>query len=219
MRRHHHIRENFSMQQRTCSVVAPVNPWPRRKILLGGIACLLAACRPSAPPVFNSLDITGIGYARNFELKDPDGHTRALRDFSGKLVMMFFGFTQCPDVCPTALTRAAEIKRLLGPDGQRLQVIFVTVDPERDTPAILKAYTAAFDPGFIGLWGDPQQTARVAEEFKIYYKKVPTGDSYTMDHTALSYVFDPLGHVRLAVKHAQSARDCADDLRKLLYPA
>jgi len=198
---------------------ALAGPALRRKIVLGGIGLLLAGCRPAAPPVFHGVDISGAAYARYFQLNDADGRQRRLTDFSGKLVLIFFGFTQCPDVCPTALARAAEIKRLLGPDGARLQVIFVTVDPERDTPAVLKAYTAAFDPGFIGLSGDLQRTAQVAGEFRIYYKKVPTGDSYTMDHTALGYVFDPLGHVRLALKHAQSARDCADDLRQLLHPA
>lgn len=187
-------------------------------MLFGAIGLLVAGCHKPTPVSFNSLDITGAGYARNFQLSDPDGKARALRDFRGKVVLIFFGFTQCPDVCPTALARAAEIKRLLGPDGNRLQVIFVTVDPERDKPVILKAYTAVFDPGFLGLSSDLRQTAKTAEEFKIYFKKVPTGDSYTMDHTALSYVFDPLGHVRLAVKHTQSARECADDIRKLLHP-
>lgn len=207
------------MHARTITTILSTIPLSRRKILLGGIGLLVAGCHRPVAVTFNSLDVTGAGFARHFQLNDPDGKQRTLGDFSGKIVLIFFGFTQCPDVCPTALARAAEIKRLLGPDGERLQVIFVTVDPERDKPQILKAYTAAFDPGFIGLSGDLRQTAEVAEEFKIYFKKVPTGDSYTMDHTSLSYVFDPLGHVRLAVKHAQSARECADDIRKLLHPS
>lgn len=207
------------MHERTLAIAPSADTSLRRKMLLGTIGVLVAGCHKATPVSFNSLDITGADFARNFQLNDPDGHPRTLRDFAGKVVLIFFGFTQCPDVCPTALARAAEIKRLLGPDGNHLQVVFVTVDPERDKPAILKAYTSVFDPSFLGLSGDLKQTARTAEEFKIYFKKVPTGDSYTMDHTSLSYVFDPLGHVRLAVKHAQSASECADDIRKLLHPS
>lgn len=133
--------------------------------------------------------------------------------------MMFFGFTQCPDVCPTALVRAATVKQLLGADGDRLQVIFVTVDPERDTPEILKAYTAAFDPSFLGLYGDLKHTEETAKDFKVFYKKVPTGSSYTMDHSALSYVYDPDGKLRLVLRHTQSAEEYAADLRQLLHPA
>ena len=130
--------------------------------------------------------------------------------------MLYFGFVQCPDVCPTALTRAVEVKRLLGADGERLQVIFVTVDPERDTNDILKAYMAAFDPTFLALHGNADKTRSTAEHFKVYYKKVPTGSSYTMDHSALSYVFDPNGQLRLAMRHEQSAEDYAHDIVQLL---
>jgi protein SCO1/2 len=137
-------------------------------------------------------------------------------DFKGKAVMLFFGFTQCPDICPTALVRAAEIRKMLGADGERLQVIFVTVDPERDSPVVLKAYTQAFDPSFLGLYGDPQKTSETAKAFKAFYRKVPTGSSYTMDHSAFSYVFDPAGKIRLALRHEQSAQECAEDLRKIL---
>lgn len=144
---------------------------------------------------------------------------RTLADFKGQAVMVFFGFTQCPVVCPTALARATEIRSLLGADGPRLQVVFVTIDPERDAPPVLKAYTQAFDPSFLGLYGDVQHTAEVAKEFKVYYQKVPTGASYTMDHSAFSYVFDPLGKVRVVLRHEQSAQDCADDIRQVLHSA
>jgi protein SCO1/2 len=191
----------------------------RRHLILagGGLAALsLAGCDKVLPASFNGVDITGANYAQDFRLTDPDGHERTLADFKGKAVMLFFGFTQCPDVCPTALVRAAEIRKMLGADGERLQVIFVTVDPERDSPVVLKAYTQAFDPSFIGLYGDLQKTGETAKAFKVFYKKVPTGSSYTMDHSAFSYVFDPQGKIRLVLRHEQGAQECADDLRKIL---
>lgn len=191
----------------------------RRGLLALALAPLLAAtlagCK-KAPVAYKGMDITGAEYARDFQLKDAQGQVRTLADYRGKAVMLFFGFTQCPDVCPTALTRAAEIRRLLGDDGQRLQVVFITIDPERDNPTVLGAYTQVFDPSFVGLYGDLEQTAAAAREFKVYYKKVPTGTSYTMDHSAFSYVFDPQGKPRLVLRHEQSAKDCADDLRQLL---
>ncbi|MDQ0037644.1 protein SCO1/2 [Variovorax boronicumulans] len=191
----------------------------RRHLLIagGGLAALsLAACDKVLPVSFNGIDITGANYAQDFRLTDPDGRERTVADFKGKAVMLFFGFTQCPDVCPTALLRAAEIRHMLGADGERLQVIFVTVDPERDTPVVLKAYTNAFDPSFIGLYGDLQRTSETAKAFKAYYKKVPTGASYTMDHSAFSYVYDPQGQIRLVLRHEQGAPECAEDLRKIL---
>ena len=191
----------------------------RRHLLIasGGLAALsLAACDKVLPVSFNGIDITGANYAQDFRLTDPDGRERTVADFKGKAVMLFFGFTQCPDVCPTALLRAAEIRHMLGADGERLQVIFVTVDPERDTPVVLKAYTNAFDPSFIGLYGDLQRTSETAKAFKAYYKKVPTGSSYTMDHSAFSYVYDPQGMIRLVLRHEQGAPECAEDLRKIL---
>ncbi|QNK69531.1 SCO family protein [Variovorax sp. PAMC26660] len=194
-------------------------PLRRRNLLLlaGGLAALsVAGCDKVLPASFNGVDISGAKYAQDFRLTDPDGHERTLADYKGKAVMMFFGFTQCPDVCPTALVRAAEIRRLLGADGERLQVIFVTVDPERDSPVVLKAYTQAFDPSFIGLYGDMQRTSETAKDFKVFYKKVPTGSSYTMDHSAFSYVFDPKGKIRLVLRHEQSAEECAQDLRQIL---
>lgn len=184
-------------------------------------ALALAGCGKPQPPAapFNGIDITGADYGKDFRLRDAGGRERTLADFRGKAVMMFFGFTQCPDVCPTALARAAEVKRLLGPDGERLQVLFVTVDPERDTPAVLGEYTRAFDASFIGLYADAQRTAETARDFKVYYKKVPTGASYTMDHSAFSYVFDPAGQLRLVLRHEHSAQDYASDLRRILHPA
>ena len=192
----------------------------RRRVLrhlaaLGVLAAALAAC-DKPQPQFQSLDVSGADWGRDFHLSDPDGRTRSLADFRGQVVLIFFGFTQCPDVCPTALTRAVEVKRLLGDAGQRLQVIFVTIDAERDTQPVLKAYTQAFDTSFLGLWGDLPATESAARDFKIYYRKVPTGSSYTMDHSAVSYAFDPLGRLRLAIKHAQTAASVAADLQLLL---
>ena len=193
---------------------------PRRRTLLLGGASLgtmaLGGCDKLAPYIFHGIDITGADYGKDFRLTDPDGRQRTLADFKGQAVMMFFGFTQCPDVCPTALARAAEVKRLLGEDGRGLQVLFVTIDPERDTPELLKAYTAAFDPTFIGLHADAQQLEATARDFKVFYKKVPTGSSYTMDHSALSYVFDRGGRLRLALRHEMGAKEYAEDIRHIL---
>lgn len=175
----------------------------------------LAGCNPDAPH-FNSVDVTGADFGKDFHLTDPDGNPRSLADFRGKVVMLFFGFTQCPDVCPTTLARAVRIRKLLGSEGDRLQVLFVTVDPERDTPEILREYTHAFDPSFIGLYGDAAATKKAADEFRVFYRKVPTGSSYTMDHTAMSYVIDPQGRLRLAVRHEERAQDVAEDIRTLL---
>ena len=194
----------------------------RRTLLQGGVLAALlalAGCQKQTPQTFHGIDISGATYGADFRLSDPEGRERTLADFKGKAVLIFFGFTQCPDVGPTALVRAAEVKRLLGADGERLQVLFVTVDPERDTPEVLKAYTAAFDPSFIGLHADLQRTAETAKDFKVFYKKVPTGASYTMDHSALSYVYDPAGRLRLVLRHNQTAQDYADDLRQILHPA
>lgn len=202
---------------------------PRRAALarLGGIAlaalsgATLTACDQLGQMAgrrdgFRGIDITGAEYGRDFRLADVDGRERTLADWRGKLVLLYFGFVQCPDVCPTALTRAVETRRLLGPDGDKLQVIFVTVDPARDTPEMLREYMAAFDPGFVALRGDAERLRQTAAEFKVYYKQVPTGDSYTMDHTALSYVFDAQGRLRLALRHEQTAQDYAHDIALLL---
>ena len=139
-------------------------------------------------------------------------------DFKGKVVVMFFGYTQCPDVCPTTMVEMSNVMKELGPDADRVQVLFVTVDPERDTQEVLAQYVPAFDKRFLGLRGDLQQTEKVAKEFKVFYQKVPGKQpgSYTMDHTAGSYVFDPQGHIRLFVKHGQGPQTLAHDIKLLL---
>ena len=161
------------------------------------------------------MDLSGMPTG-DFQLQDTSGQTRRLADYRGHPVMLFFGFTQCPDICPTALTRAIEIKGLLGADAEKLKVLFITVDPERDTPEILGAYTQAFDPAFVGLRGDAEQTRAAAQSFKVFYQKVATGSSYTMDHTALTYNIDAQGKLRLALRHQQSAEECVQDLRTVL---
>ena len=175
----------------------------------------LAACSSKAP-TFSGIDLTGAELGREFTLKDGDGRVRTLADYHGKYVMIFFGYTQCPDVCPTALARAVAVRQKLGADAERLQVIFVTVDPERDSATVLKAYTAAFDPSFVGLRGDDVQTRAVAKEFRVTYQKVPTGSSYSMDHTAMTYILDAKGRIRLGMRHSQTADEYAADLRTLM---
>jgi len=192
---------------------------PGRRLCLGALgatALMLAGCGRADPLEVHGTDITGAKFARSFSLKDPAGRVRTLEEFKGRAVLVFFGFTQCPDVCPTALVRAADAKKLLGDQGDRLQVVFITVDPERDVPEVLGAYTTAFDPDFLGLYGDIPTTAATAKEFKVFYQKVATGDSYTMDHTALSYLIDPQGKVRVMIRDDQSAPDLADDIRQVL---
>lgn len=181
------------------------------------VAGLLAACSPEALK-FKSIDITGADYVKGFALPDHNGVQRSLADFKGKAVVVFFGFTQCPDVCPTALADLAEVKRLLGPQGDKLQGIFVSVDPERDTPEVLKAYMANFDPGFLALRPSMEQLPEVAKGFKVFYKKVegPTPTSYTIEHSAGSYVFDPQGRVRLYTRQAVGAQGLAEDIALLL---
>lgn len=187
----------------------------RRRFLAFLLALTAAGCGGDAPK-FQGVDLTGANWGRDFALQDPDGKTRTLADFRGKYVLLFFGFTHCPDVCPTALTRAKEMRKLLGADAAKVQVIFVTVDPERDTPGLMREYTAAFDPTFLGLRADAEGTKRAASEFKVYYEKVPTGSSYTVNHGAMTYVFDAQGRLRLGLKHTQSAEEFAADLRTLM---
>lgn len=205
--------------------------WPtsRRSALMAslalGAAPWLTACdplisKPAAPDAFKGIDITGADYARDFALTDFNGAQRTLADFRGKVVMLYFGFVQCPDVCPTALTRAAEVLNLVGPEAaKRVQLLFITVDPERDTPALLREYMAAFDPSFMALSGSLEQIKATADAFRVYFKKVPTGSTYTMDHTALTYLFDPEGQIRVALRHEQTAVDYAADVQRLLAEA
>ena len=176
----------------------------------------LAACAPSEPLRFNSADMTGVELGQGFSMLDGDGRERTLGEFKGKVLMVFFGFLQCPDVCPTALSRAVAVRELLGADADKLQLLFITVDPERDTPEALKGYVQRFDPSFIGLHNTVERTAEVAKSFNVFYAKVPTGDSYTMDHTATSFVFDPAGRLRLAVAHNQPPDLIAADVRTLI---
>jgi protein SCO1/2 len=175
------------------------------------------ACSPTGPK-FTAIDITGADYAKDFALTDHNGKVRTLKDFNGKIVVMFFGYTQCPDVCPTSMLEIAEIKKLLGQDGDRLQGLFVTIDPERDKPEMLKAYMENFDPTFLALVPTPDQLAVLAKDFKVYYKKVdgPTPTSYTMDHTAGSYVYDTQGKLRLFNRYGTGATLVAADIQKLL---
>ena len=178
------------------------------------ICSLLAAC--DSAPRFRSTDITGAPYGQSLELTDHTGRPRTLEEFRGKAVVLFFGFTHCPDVCPTTLADIAQAVQSLGPDAERVQVLMVSVDPERDTAQSLARYVTAFDPRFLGLRGDLAATRRVAGEFKIYFEKRKHGESYTVDHSAQSYVIDPQGKLRLLVRHERIAQDLAADLRTLL---
>ena len=178
---------------------------------------LVAACSEKQQS-FTSVDLTGATYAKDFELTDHNGQVRHLKDFAGKVVIMFFGFTQCPDMCPTTMLELAEIKKNLGKDGDRLQALFVTVDPERDTPEILKAYMTNFDPTFLALTTTPEKLAELAKDYKVYYKKVPgkTPTSYTMDHSAGSYVYDTEGQLRLFTRYGTGAAALTQDIQQLL---
>ena len=192
----------------------------RRASMLAAAALMLGACSPDKPQ-FRSIDITGADYARDFKLADHNGQPRTLADFRGKVVVIFFGFAQCPDVCPTAMAELAEIKRLLGADGGKVQGLFVTLDPERDTPEVLKAYMGNFDPAFLALRPEVQELPDLAKHFKIFYKKNEgkTAGSYTLDHTAASYVFDLQGRVRLYTRHGMGPAALAEDLKILVKGA
>lgn len=177
----------------------------RRHFLFSSASALLAAgLAGCADDGFKNTDITGLNYARDFHLTDHTGKPRSLADFKGKVVSIFFGYTQCPDVCPTTMSEMSQVMKKLGPDASKLQVLFITVDPERDTQALLAQYAPAFDPSFIGLRGDEATTAATAKEYKVFYEKVPgkTPTTYTVNHTAGSYVYDPQGRLRLFVRHA-----------------
>ena len=179
----------------------------------------LMACEPRAtPPTFNATDITGASFARDFRLTDHNGQTRALADFRGKLVALFFGYTHCPDVCPTTMADLAAAIKLLGPDGDKIQVLFVTVDPERDTAALMKQYVPAFNPTFLGLRPTTEQLKMLASEYKVVYQKNPSREqgNYLMDHSAGTYVYDTQGRLRLLMPYGTSAPVIASDLKVLL---
>ena len=193
--------------------------WSTTTCSLALLCGLLLAAGCDSSPKFKSTDVTGADYGKAIDLTDHNGKPRHLEDFRGKAVVVFFGFTHCPDVCPTTLAEMAQVVKQLGPDGDRVQLLFVTVDPERDTREALAKYVTAFDPRFLGLYGDLDATRRVAKDFKIYFEKRKTGDTYSVDHSAQSYVIDPQGRLRLLVKHDRIAADLPDDLRVLLKEA
>jgi len=194
---------------------------PSRVLGLGLLSLLIVGFLGCSPkPSFKNVDITGsTAFANNFSLLDTNGNTKTMADYKGKVVVVFFGFTQCPDVCPTTLTEMDEALKLLGPKADKVQVIFITVDPERDTASVLAQYVPAFNPRFIGFRpADEAGLEKIAKDFRIYYKKVPGSKpgSYTMDHSAGSYVFDQNGQLRLYIKHAQGPEVLAHDLKNIL---
>lgn len=188
-----------------------------RSLIVAVVLLLLGACT-EPPPSFHATDITGADYGKTLSLDDHNGARRTLADFNGKVVTIFFGYTQCPDVCPTNLATMSEVMHKLGPDADRVQVLFVTVDPERDTAALLAEYVPVFDKRFLGLVGDLEATAAVAKDFRVFYRKSgdTEGGHYTVDHSAGTYVFDPSGKLRLYVKHGESADNISADIRALL---
>ncbi|SAL13828.1 SCO family protein [Caballeronia humi] len=184
----------------------------------GALVALVAGCNKA--PEFKNLDITGnTQFGSNFSLPDTSGKTRTLDDFKGRAVVLFFGYTHCPDVCPTTLAELSQAVQQLGPDGKRVRVLMVTVDPARDTPELLAQYVTAFNPSFIGLRpADDAQLAKLSKELRVYYAKAPgkTPGDYTMDHTAASYVFDPQGKLRLFARDGQGVQTWVHDLKLLL---
>jgi protein SCO1/2 len=182
-------------------------------------ALTLAGCQPAPqPPAFRATDITGAEFARDFRLIDHNGQTRTLADFRGKAVALFFGYTHCPDVCPTTLSDFAAALQQLGSQADRVQVIFVTVDPERDTPELLREFVPAFNPGFLGMYSDPDTLRQLAKEYKVIYQKtsVKAADDYLIDHSAGTYVYDPQGNLRLLMPYGSSPEAIAQDLKTLL---
>ncbi|MCL5060315.1 MAG: SCO family protein [Candidatus Thermoplasmatota archaeon] len=182
-------------------------------------ALMLAACQPAPqPPSFQATDITGAAFARDFRLTDHNGRVRTLADFKGKIVAVFFGYTHCPDVCPTTLSDFALALRQLGPQADQVQVIFVTVDPQRDTPELLKQFVPAFNPGFLGMYTDSESLRQLAKEYKVIYQKtsVKAADDYLIDHSAGTYVYDPKGRLRLLMPYGSRPEAIAKDLKALL---
>jgi protein SCO1 len=194
--------------------------------LTGAGAVALTACQRAAPPApaapaFKAIDITGAEYANAFDLPDTTGQRRSLADFKGKVTVVFFGFTQCPDVCPTTMLELAQIKKALGADGAKVQGVFISVDPERDTPQVLQAYVNNFSPDFVALRGTLEETKATAKAFKVFYAKVPgkTEGSYSIDHTAGSYVFDAKGKIRLFTRYGTGVDALKHDLQLLIAQA
>ena len=197
----------------------------RSALLAVALSSALVGCdKPGASPppavAFRGADITGAEYARTLALPDVNGQPRTLGDFKGKVTVVFFGYTQCPDVCPTTMAELAQVKKSLGADGAKLQGVFVTIDPERDTPEILKSYMASFDPSFVALRGTVEQTQAAAKEFKIYFEKVPgkTEGSYTMDHTAGAFILDAKGNARVFERYGAGADGLVNDVKALIAP-
>lgn len=192
-----------------------------RRVLVLAFLFVLAGCTAPAPAGFNATDITGAEFGRSLAgLKDHHGQPRTLADFKGKALILFFGYTSCPDVCPTTLQRFAKVMEALGGDASRVQLLLVSVDPERDTPEKLGVYVTAFNPSFIGMYGDMPVTEAVAKEFKVFFARAKGGhhhgDGYMIDHSTGAYVFDPAGRLRLFVKDDLSVDAVAGDLKRLL---
>jgi protein SCO1/2 len=207
----------MSTQNAINSVAVNAKFYWLKAVFLSFFMLFLAACAPDKT-AFKSIDLTGADYAKDFSLPDQFGKTRSIRDFSGKVVVVFFGFTQCPDVCPTSMVELAGIKKSLGADGDKLQAVFVSVDPERDTPEILKSYMGNFDPTFLALLPSAEQLPAVAKDFKMYYKKVDgrTATSYSIDHSAGSYIYDTQGRLRLFSRYGSGAEGLTQDIKLLL---
>ena len=183
------------------------------------VSALLAGCGGDAPqaPKFTLTDVAGAGFGRELNLTDHNGKPRTLADFRGKVVTVFFGFTHCPDVCPTTLAEMAQVMKELGTDADKLQVLFITVDPERDTPQVLKQYVPSFHPSFLGLYGDAEATARTAKEFKVFVQKQPVKNgSYSVDHGAGTFILDRDGKLRLFAQYGQGPAALVHDIRVLL---
>lgn len=189
-------------------------------VAAGALAACNRAGEPAAAPklAFRGIDLTGAEYGRTLALTDVEGKPRTLADFKGKVTVLFFGYTQCPDVCPTTLAELAQVRQSLGADGERVQGVFVTVDPARDTAEVLSAYMKNFGSGFVALRGTPEETAAAAKEFKVFYAKVPgrTEGSYTVDHTAGSYLIDAQGRLRVFVRYGSPPEALAADIKTLL---
>lgn len=186
--------------------------------LVSGLGLGVAGCSPKQETKLQGVDVTGAEYAKDFPLPDADGKQRSIQDFAGKVTVVFFGYTQCPDVCPTTLQELVEVKQLLGADGDKLQGVFISVDPQRDTPEVLKAYVGNFDPSMVALTGTPEQIAAVAKDFKVFFRKVDgkVPGVYTVDHTAGIYMFDPQGRLRAYHRYGSGAQPLAADAKTLL---